>query len=65
MQTQERASELLREMISEGMPVDLLHAAKSKQERDATVDAFRIGKVGMVHQLATAVQCKHPCIRAC
>ncbi|CDJ50375.1 ATP-dependent RNA helicase, putative [Eimeria brunetti] len=45
MQTQERASELLREMISEGMPVDLLHAAKSKQQRDATVDAFRIGKI--------------------
>ncbi|CDJ27140.1 uncharacterized protein EMH_0029260 [Eimeria mitis] len=43
--TQERASELLKEMISEGLPVDLLHAAKSKQQRDATVDAFRIGKI--------------------
>lgn len=45
LQTQERASELLREMITEGMTVDLLHAAKSKQQRDATVDAFRTGKV--------------------
>ncbi|CDI77308.1 DEAD-box ATP-dependent RNA helicase 57, related [Eimeria praecox] len=27
------------------MPVDLLHAAKTKQQRDATVDAFRIGKI--------------------
>ncbi|OEH75287.1 DEAD-box ATP-dependent RNA helicase 57 [Cyclospora cayetanensis] len=45
VETQERASELLREMISEGMAVDLLHAAKSKQQRDATVDAFRTGKI--------------------
>ncbi|CDJ38108.1 ATP-dependent RNA helicase, putative [Eimeria tenella] len=45
VETQERASELLREMITEGMTVDLLHAAKSKQQRDATVDAFRTGKI--------------------
>lgn len=42
-------------MLSDGMPVDLLHAAKSKQQRDATVDAFRIGKVGPVHQLIVTV----------
>ena len=45
LQTQERASDLLREMVGENMAVDLLHASKSKQQRDATIDAFRTGKV--------------------
>lgn len=47
VQTQERASELLKEMIGEGMAVDLLHASKSKKQRDATVDAFKTGKVSV------------------
>lgn len=60
MQTQERASELLREMIGEGMAVDLLHASKTKKQRDATVDAFRTGKVNSGHPLKrtyTSVVC--------
>lgn len=44
-QTQERASELLKEMASEGMAVDLLDATKTKKQRDETVDGFRTGKV--------------------
>ncbi|KAL8441217.1 hypothetical protein Emag_007361 [Eimeria magna] len=44
VETQERASELLAEMLGEGLAVDALHASKSKRERDRTVEAFRTGK---------------------
>lgn len=45
VETQERASELLKEMASEGMAVDLLDASKTKKQRDETVDGFRTGKI--------------------
>ncbi|KAL8269460.1 hypothetical protein Esti_006610 [Eimeria stiedai] len=44
VETQERASELLAEMLGEGLAVDVLHASKSKRERDKTVEAFRTGQ---------------------
>lgn len=46
-QTQDRAGELLREMLSMGFAAAALHAAKSKAERDKTVEDFRTGKVSI------------------
>ena len=45
VQTKERAKELFRELIYDGVMVDVIHADRTQLQRDNVVKAFRAGKV--------------------
>nr|KAF6455603.1 DExD-box helicase 52 [Rousettus aegyptiacus] len=45
VQSIERAKELFRELIYEGINVDVIHADRTQQQRDNTVHSFRAGKI--------------------
>ncbi|KAG1672548.1 putative ATP-dependent RNA helicase DDX52 [Nymphon striatum] len=45
VQTKERAKELFRELIYDGINVDVIHSERSQQQRDNVVKCFRAGKI--------------------
>ncbi|XP_028938235.1 probable ATP-dependent RNA helicase DDX52 isoform X1 [Ornithorhynchus anatinus] len=45
VQSIERAKELFHELIYEGINVDVIHAERTQQQRDNTVQSFRAGKI--------------------
>ncbi|XP_037076050.1 probable ATP-dependent RNA helicase DDX52 [Pollicipes pollicipes] len=45
VQTKERAKELFRELIYDGVMVDVIHADRTQLQRDNVVKAFRAGRV--------------------
>lgn len=45
VQTRERAKELFRELIYDGVMVDVIHAERTQAQRDSVVRAFRAGGV--------------------
>ena len=45
VQSKERAEELFKELVYDGIFVDMIHAGRTRQQRDNTVEAFRAGKV--------------------
>mmetsp|Transcript_110881 Transcript_110881/g.357965 ORF Transcript_110881/g.357965 Transcript_110881/m.357965 type:complete len:563 (-) Transcript_110881:125-1813(-) len=48
VQSKERAKELFGELVYDGIFVDAIHADRTKQQRDNTVKAFRLGKIWML-----------------
>lgn len=48
VQTQERAAELFRELVYDGVCVDAIHAGRSQAARMSAVQRFREGKVWML-----------------
>ncbi|KAJ3383466.1 RNA-dependent ATPase rok1 [Entophlyctis sp. JEL0112] len=44
VQSIERAKELFNELVYDGINVDVIHSEKSKAQRDAAIQSFRIGK---------------------
>ncbi|XP_036307587.1 probable ATP-dependent RNA helicase DDX52 isoform X3 [Pipistrellus kuhlii] len=45
VQSIERAKELFHELIYEGINVDVIHADRTQEQRDNTVQSFRAGKI--------------------
>jgi ATP-dependent RNA helicase DDX52/ROK1 len=45
VQSIERAKELFRELIYDGLNVDVIHSERTQAQRDNIVDNFRIGKI--------------------
>ena len=45
-QTKERASQLFKELLYDGIHVDVIHSERSQQQRENTIRAFRAGGVG-------------------
>lgn len=45
VQSIERAKELFRELIYDGINVDVIHADRTKQQRDNVIQQFRLGKI--------------------
>ena len=45
VQTKERASELFKELLYDGINVDVIHSERSEQQRENTVRAFRSGGI--------------------
>ena len=45
VQSKERADELFQELVYDGIFVDVIHAGRTRQQRDNTVEAFRAGKI--------------------
>ncbi|KNE65011.1 hypothetical protein AMAG_10677 [Allomyces macrogynus ATCC 38327] len=43
VQSIDRAKELFRELVYDGMNVDVIHADRTKQQRDKIIDQFRLG----------------------
>jgi len=48
VQSKERAKQLFGELVYDGIFVDVIHADRTKQQRDNTVKAFRTGKIWML-----------------
>merc|ERR1719356_1524031 len=48
VQSKERAKELFGELVYDGLFVDAIHADRTRAQRDATVKAFREGKIWML-----------------
>merc|ERR1712070_338790 len=48
VQSKERAKRLFGELVYDGIFVDVIHADRTKQQRDNTVKAFRVGKIWML-----------------
>jgi len=48
VQSKERAQQLFGELVYDGIFVDVIHADRTKQQRDNTVKAFRTGKIWML-----------------
>ncbi|KAJ3109139.1 RNA-dependent ATPase rok1 [Phlyctochytrium bullatum] len=44
VQSIDRARELFRELVYDGIKVDVMHAERTKAQRDAVIEAFRTGK---------------------
>ncbi|KAI8842560.1 P-loop containing nucleoside triphosphate hydrolase protein [Chytridium lagenaria] len=44
VQSVDRAKELFHELIYDGINVDVMHADRTKAQRDAAIEAFRLGK---------------------
>ena len=44
-QTKERAGELFKELLYDGINVDVIHSERSEEQRDNTVRAFRGGSI--------------------
>ncbi len=47
VQSKERAKELHHELAFDGINVDVIHADRSPEQRDAVIKNFRLGKVQM------------------
>ncbi len=45
VQSKERAKQLFKELIYDGLNVDVIHAERSQLQRDNTIRAFRQGKI--------------------
>lgn len=45
VQSKERAKELYKELIFDGVNVNVIHADKKKEERDETIKQFRLGNI--------------------
>ena len=45
VQSKERAAELFRELVYDGINVDVIHAERTQQQRDAIVTKFRTGEI--------------------
>ena len=45
VQTKERATELFKELLYDGINVDVIHSERSEQQRENTVNAFRSGDI--------------------
>ena len=45
VQTKERATELFKELLYDGINVDVIHSERSEQQRENTVRAFRSGDI--------------------
>ena len=45
VQTKERAQELFKELLYDGLHVDVIHSERSEQQRENTVRAFRSGGI--------------------
>lgn len=45
LQSKERARELFHELVYDGVRVDVLHAERTQEQRDAVVRRFRTGEV--------------------
>ena len=45
VQTKDRAKELFKELVEEGIHVDVIHSERSQLQRDNTVKAFRAGSI--------------------
>jgi len=45
VQTKERASELFKELLYDGINVDVIHSERSEQQRENTIRAFRSGGI--------------------
>jgi ATP-dependent RNA helicase DDX52/ROK1 len=45
VQTKERAQELFKELLYDGLQVDVIHSGRSEQQRENTVRAFRAGGI--------------------
>ena len=45
VQTKERAGELFKELLYDGINVDVIHSERSEQQRENTVRAFRSGSI--------------------
>mmetsp|Transcript_76911 Transcript_76911/g.152237 ORF Transcript_76911/g.152237 Transcript_76911/m.152237 type:complete len:580 (+) Transcript_76911:42-1781(+) len=48
VQSKDRAKQLFGELVYDGLFVDAIHADRTKQQRDNTVEAFRTGKIWML-----------------
>lgn len=48
VQSKDRARQLFGELVYDGIFVDVIHADRTKQQRDNTVSAFRMGKIWML-----------------
>ena len=48
LQSKDRARELFHELVYDGVRVDVLHAERTQEQRDAVVRRFRAGEVGVV-----------------
>ncbi|KAI7861654.1 P-loop containing nucleoside triphosphate hydrolase protein [Spinellus fusiger] len=45
VQSIDRAKELFRELVYEGINVEVIHSERTKQQRDNIIDQFRVGKI--------------------
>jgi ATP-dependent RNA helicase DDX52/ROK1 len=45
VQSKERAVQLFHQLVLDGLRVDVIHSDRTQAQRDAVVDAFRLGKV--------------------
>jgi ATP-dependent RNA helicase DDX52/ROK1 len=45
VQSKDRAKELYKELIFEGVNVNVIHSDKKKQERDEIMKEFRLGNI--------------------
>ncbi len=45
VQSIDRAKELLRELVYDGIQVDVMHAARSQQQREEVIRRFRTGDI--------------------
>ena len=52
-QTKERASQLFKELLYDGIHVDVIHSERSQQQRENTIRAFRAGGVGLSYTILT------------
>ena len=58
VQSIERAQALYRELVYDGINVDVIHADRSQVQRDAVVRKFRTGEVWVL--IATDLMVSHP-----
>jgi ATP-dependent RNA helicase DDX52/ROK1 len=58
VQSIERAQALYRELVYDGINVDVIHADRSQVQRDAVVRKFRTGEVWVL--IATDLMVRHP-----
>ena len=45
IQSIDRAKELFRELVYDGINVDVMHAHKSEHQRQETIQRFRVGEI--------------------
>jgi len=45
VQSKERAKDLLKEMVYEGLKIDAIHAERTQLQRDETIRKFRLGEI--------------------
>ena len=67
IQSKERGKELFRELIYDGINVEVIHADRTQAERDNIIKSFRAGRVSqcIIHLVVLLCRVEHcVCVKA-